>query len=76
MMQEKVANNLIDFMDLDDGGEKIEFKEFARVISAEDVMTMAPVKTEAKRQARSGIGRQKMNDMPGAQGISWTNTAA
>jgi len=36
-------------------------------------MTMAPLKTFAAKQVRSSLGRQRMDDMPGAQGLSWTD---
>jgi len=73
MIKQEVKENLVDFIDIDDGGSKIEYKEYARVFSADDVMTMAPLKTFAAKQVRSSLGRQRMDDMPGAQGLSWTD---
>lgn len=66
-----VAQTLIDFIDIDDFGEKIEFKEFARVICADDVMSLAPLKAAAPAQVARSLGRKSMSDMPGAQGLTW-----
>jgi len=68
-----VIENLIDFIDIDPTSS-IEYREFARVLAADDVMQMAPLTvTPAQKQVSTGFGRHKMSDMPGAQGISWTN---
>ena len=69
------AQTLIDFIDIDDFGEKIEFKEFARVICADDVMSLAPLKAVAPAQVVKSLGRKSMSDMPGAQGLSWVTGA-
>lgn len=70
-LREDVCDNLLDFIDID-GGD-IEYREFARVLSADDIMQMSPLSIgPAAVQKRSGIGRTKMTDMPGAQGLSWT----
>jgi len=76
MIKQEVKENLVDFIDVDDGGTKIEYKEYARVFSADDVMSMAPLKAVAPRQAHQGFGRHKMDDMPGAQGIEWSTVGA
>jgi len=71
----EVLENLIDFIDID-AGNGIEYKEFARVLTADDVMEMAPLRAQpAPVQRSKGIGRNKMEWMPNAQGMSWTNTA-
>jgi Ca2+-binding EF-hand superfamily protein len=67
----EVAENIIDFIDIDDGGSFIEYKEFARVLSAEDVMTMAPLKARAPGQTRIGYGMHSTDDLPNAMGLDW-----
>jgi len=69
-MREEVVETLLDFIDID-GGD-ISYREFARVISADDVMAMAPLSiAPAEKQRQKGIGRHKMDDMPNAQGLTW-----
>jgi Ca2+-binding EF-hand superfamily protein len=71
----EVIENLIDFIDIDPEGD-IEYKEFARVISADDVMAMAPLSlVPAEIQSQNSMGRHKMDGMPGAQGLSWLSVA-
>ena len=71
----EVIENLIDFIDIDPEGD-IEYKEFARVISADDVMAMAPLSlVPAEVQSQNSMGRHKMDGMPGAQGLSWLSVA-
>ena len=41
-IREEVFQTLFDFMDADGDGD-ISYPEFARVVSAEDIMIMAPV---------------------------------
>ena len=70
-----MIENLIDFIDIDPEGD-IEYKEFARVISADDVMAMAPLSlVPAEVQSQNSMGRHKMDGMPGAQGLSWLSVA-
>jgi len=69
MIRQEVKENLIDFIDMDDGG-KIEFKEYARVFTADDVMTKAPLKPIATKQVRQSYGRQRTDDRPGSGGSS------
>lgn len=66
-----VIETLIDFIDIDPSSD-IEYREFARVLSADDIMAMSPFSIgPAAAQADQGIGRHKMTDMPGMQGLSW-----
>ena len=67
----EVVENIIDFIDIDDGGSHIEYKEFARVLCAEDVMTMAPLKARAPAQERTGHGMHSTDDLPNAMGLDW-----
>ena len=42
IIREEVFDTLFDWMDIDDSGE-VDFAEFSKVLSADDIMTMAPV---------------------------------
>ena len=70
MIKPPVIETLIDFIDIDPGA-KIEYKEFARVLSADDVMTMAPLKAVAPVQERIGMGQHDLSYLPGAHGGNW-----
>lgn len=71
MFKDEVVENLLDFIDIDPQGD-IEFREFARVVAADDVLSMAPLRAFQTVQQSTGYGRNKMNDMPGMQGLSWS----
>ena len=71
LMKREVAENLIDFIDVDDGGSKIDYKEFARVMTADDVMAMAPLKAVAGIQQRTTVGFKSMDMHEGNVNASW-----
>ena len=63
----EVVDNLIDFIDIDPEGD-IEYREFARVISADDVMSMAPLKVHvATNDQRTDFKRRG----DGTTGLAW-----
>ena len=72
VIEDAVLEGIIALADHDGGGD-ISYAEFARVLTADDVMSMAPLSiAPAEVQRSKGVGRNKMSDMPGAQGLSWT----
>ena len=70
LIRKEVMDTILDFIDIDagePGARTIEYKEFARVLSADDVMAMAPLAVVAQPQQRSGHGQHDVSWMAGAQ---------
>lgn len=60
-----ILDNLIDFINVDPQWSDIEYKELVRVLSAEDVMDMAPLSlAPAERQQATSNGLHDMSLMP------------